>query len=167
MLDGVTGWAAALCTAAIGCTALHMLAPKGGLGKLLRLLTAAFFLCCMVSPLLELKNLLPLSLDSLPQEVSAEALQERVSAQCERQVTAALEKAAGQALERYSIAPAKVDVEMDIDDTGGIYITKIILYLDKHNADSMITAKQVMEQRLGVEVDVAVLEEMRRRPKQR
>ncbi|HIW73476.1 MAG TPA: stage III sporulation protein AF [Firmicutes bacterium] len=158
-MNAVTGWAAALCTAAVGCTALHMLAPKGGLGKLLRLLTAAFFLCCMVSPLLELKNITPLSLDTLPAEVSAEALQERVNAQFERQVTAALEQVARQTLENYSLEPAKVAIKMDTDENGGIYITKIILYLDKQNAGGAIAAKQVMEQRLGVEVDVAVLEE--------
>ena len=158
-MNAVTGWAAALCTAAIGCTALHMLAPKGGLGKLFKLLTAAFFLCCMVSPLLELKNISALSLEVLPEEISAQALQERVNAQFERQVTAALEHTARQTLEKYSIEPAKVDVNMDMDENGGIYITKIILYLDKQNAGGAIAAKQAMEQRLGVEVDTAVLEE--------
>ncbi len=158
-MNAVTGWAAALCTAAIGCTALHMLAPKGGLGRLFKLLTAAFFLCCMVSPLLQLKNISSLSLDILPEEVSAEALQERVNAQFERQVTAALEETARQTLQKYSIEPAKVEIKMDTDENGGIYITKIILYLDKQNADGAIAAKQAMEQRLGVEVDIAVLDE--------
>lgn len=158
-MNAVTGWAAALCTAAIGCTALHMLAPKGGLGRLFKLLTAAFFLCCMVSPLLQLKNISSLSLDILPEEVSAEALQERVNAQFERQVTAALEETARQTLQKYGIELAKVEIKMDTDENGGIYITKIILYLDKQNADGAIAAKQAMEQRLGVEVDIAVLDE--------
>ena len=70
-MNSITQWAAGLCVAAVGCTALQMLAPKGGLGKLFRLLIAAFFLCCMVSPLLSLKDIRALSVDKLPEEVSA------------------------------------------------------------------------------------------------
>ena len=46
---------------------------------------------------------------------------------------------------------------MDTGEDGGIYITKIILYLDKQNTANAIAAKQVMEQRLGVEVTVETL----------
>ena len=63
-MNSVSQWAAGLCVAAVGCTALQMLAPKGGLGKLFRLIIAAFFLCCMASPLLSLKDIRGLSIGS-------------------------------------------------------------------------------------------------------
>ena len=156
-MNEVVKWAAALCTAAVGCTALQMLAPKGGLGKLFKLITAAFFLLCLVSPLLSMKNLTSLSLDSLPSEVSGEVLQERVQAQFEQQVNAALLETANNALKNYDIQAAKMSVLMDTGEDGGIYITKITLYLDKQNASQAIAAKQVMEQRLGTEIKVEIL----------
>ena len=68
-----------------------------------------------------------------------------------------MEQTARQTLKNYSIDLAKVAVKMDTGEDGGIYITKIILYLDKQNTANAIAAKQVMEQRLGVEVTVETL----------
>ena len=104
-----------------------------------------------------MKNLTSLSLDSLPSEVSGEVLQERVQAQFEQQVNAALLETANNALKNYDIQAAKMSVSMDTGEDGGIYITKITLYLDKQNASQAIAAKQVMEQRLGTEIKVEIL----------
>ena len=43
-MDGIKGWAAALCVAAIGCALMQMLAPKDGLGKIFKLMLGAFFM---------------------------------------------------------------------------------------------------------------------------
>ena len=56
-MDGIKAWAIALCAAAVGCSLLHMLAPKGGMGRLFKLIIAAFFLCCMIAPLMNLKSM--------------------------------------------------------------------------------------------------------------
>ena len=157
-MDEVTKWAAALCVAAVGCAAMQMLAPKGGLGRLFKLITVAFFLCCMVSPLLSMKSILPLQMDGMPEEVSADVLQERVKAQFKDQVTAAMQKVAEQTLANYHIPLAKVEVGMDTKEDGSIYINSVTVYLDKQNSAKAIAAKQVMEQRLGVEVNVKILE---------
>ena len=37
-MDGIKAWAIALCAAAVGCSLLHMLAPKGGMGRLFKLI---------------------------------------------------------------------------------------------------------------------------------
>ena len=49
-MDAVRSWAIALCAAAIGCTLLQILAPKDGMGRIFKLLIAAFFLCCLAAP---------------------------------------------------------------------------------------------------------------------
>lgn len=56
-MDGIQGWAAALCVAAIGCALMQMLAPKDGLGRIFKLMLGAFFLCCMVMPLLQMGSI--------------------------------------------------------------------------------------------------------------
>lgn len=79
-MDGIKGWAAALCVAAISCALMQMLAPKDGLGKIFKLMLGAFFLCCMAMPLLELGSITSLHVDSLPGDVTNELLQEKVDA---------------------------------------------------------------------------------------
>ena len=157
-MGDVIKWAAALCVAAAGCTALQILAPKKGMGRIFRLITAAFFLCCMASPLLSMKSILPIDIEGLPEEVSADAIKERVQKQIESQVNAALKQTAEQTLANYNIKVLKIEVNMDTDEDSRIYISGVVLYLDKQNRSQAITAKQVMEQRLGVEVTVMILE---------
>lgn len=154
-MDAVKGWAAALCAVAIGCTVLQMLAPKGGMGKIFRMITAAFFLCCLVSPLMNLKSLTKLNLDSLPAEIRSELLENRVNEQVERQISAAVEQMAASTLKGYNLSAEKIVTEMDTSEDGSIYIKRIILYLDKQNLAQSLTIRQLLEQRLGLEVDVA------------
>ena len=52
-MDAVKAWAAGLCAVSMGCVLLKMLAPKGGMGKLIHLIIAAFFLCCFAAPLMK------------------------------------------------------------------------------------------------------------------
>lgn len=100
-MDAVRSWAIALCAAAIGCTLLQILAPKDGMGRIFKLLIAAFFLCCLAAPLLQIKNLTRLDFSGLPDEVASGVLQQRVNEQAVSQINAALEEIAGHAVERY------------------------------------------------------------------
>lgn len=153
-MDAIRAWAAALCVVAVGCALMQMLAPKGGLGRVYKLLIAAFFLCCMIAPLLGLRSLKDLDLSLLPEEVSADLLQERVNDQLERQIDAALQQVTKDTLKNYQIEVQKVAAQTDTSDDGRIYIRQVTLYLDKQNLRKAQQARQVMEQRLGVDVIV-------------
>lgn len=153
-MDAVKSWATMLCVVAVGCALVQMLAPKDGMGKILKLIIAAFFLCCMVSPLLSIKSLSSLNLDLLPDEISADLLQERVNEQLKQQMAAAVKKVADKSLKNYGITAEKVIVETDTSEEGGIYIRQVILYLNSQNIQKALTARQVMEQQLGVDVSV-------------
>lgn len=158
-MDSVKGWAAMLCAVALGCALLQMLAPKEGLGRIFKLIAAAFFLCCLVTPLLSLKSLTRLSVDFLPEEVRADVLQERVNEQVLRQIDAALQRVTTEALEGRNIKVEKVEAQTDTSEDGSIYIERVILYMDKQNIKNAMTARQVMEQRLGVTVETEAAEE--------
>lgn len=157
-MDAVKGWAAALCAVAIGCTLLQMLAPKDGMGKIFRMITAAFFLCCLVTPLLNLKSLTNLNLDSLPADIRSEMLENRVNEQVERQIGAAVQKLAEATLSSHNLSAEKIVTETDTSEDGSIYIKRIILYLDKQNMTQSLAVRQLMEQRLGLEVDIEAAE---------
>lgn len=156
-MDAVRDWAIGLCLAAVACTMLQMLGPKGGMGRIFKILIAAFFICCLCMPLLKLKSLENLTLPQLDGAVSSDQLQEQVNSQLSRQIDVSLKKVADETLENYGITAAKVAAETDTSEDGGIYITRITLYLDKQNIAKAIAAKQVMEQRLGTEVFVEEL----------
>lgn len=158
-MGSVTAWAAMLCTAAIGCTVMQILSPKKGMGEIFKLIVAAFFLCCMVSPLLSMKNILSLDWQTTRQEVTAEELDARVRKQFESQVATALSRTANDLLEPYHIPVAKIEAKMDTDEQGSIYITKVVLYLPKKYRSQAALAKQVLENGLGTDVEVIILTE--------
>lgn len=151
-MDAVKGWAVALCAAAVGCSLLQLLAPKNGMGKIFRMILAAFFLCSLLAPLMSLKNLQALELPDLAQGVSADALQEQVNRQVERQINEALLQVTNDTLKNYGTQVKKVEAKTDTSEDGGICITQIILYMDKQHIQDAIAAKQVMERRLEVDV---------------
>ncbi|MCI8554467.1 MAG: hypothetical protein HFJ80_05925 [Clostridiales bacterium] len=153
-MEAVREWAVGLCAAAVVCTILQMLGPKEGMGRIFRILTVAFFICCLTSPLLKLKSLGELSLPRIESSGSSERLQDQVEAQLSRQIDLALKQVADDTLKNYGIAAAKITAQTDTSEDGGIYITRITLYLDKQNIQKAIAAKQVMEQRLGTDVYV-------------
>ncbi len=151
-MDGIQGWAAALCVAAIGCALMQMLAPKDGLGRIFKLMLGAFFLCCMVMPLLQMGSITGLDVGSLPSDVTNELLQERVDAQLRRQVETAVVQLAETALENRNVEAEKIAVTMDTSEDGGIYIQQVTIYLDKQNKPKALAVQQVLEQQLGVRV---------------
>ena len=149
-MDAVKAWAAGLCAVSMGCVLLKMLAPKGGMGKLIHLIIAAFF----AAPLMKLTALEEWELPELSSSTQAQALEQTVTQQLERQIDTALRETARTVLSNYGIEMTKISAQTDTSEDGGIYITRITLYLDKQNISQAAAAKQVMEQRRGMEVFV-------------
>lgn len=153
-MDAVRSWAIALCAAAIGCTLLQILAPKDGMGRIFKLLIAAFFLCCLAAPLLQIKNLTRLDFSGAARRGGLRVLQQRVNEQAVSQINAALGEIAGHAVERYGIEMEKIAVETDTSADGSIYIRQVVVSLDKKNANRAAEVRQILESRLGVDVTV-------------
>lgn len=153
-MDAIKGWAAALCVVAVGCTLIQMLAPKDGMGRIFRILIGAFFLCCMVSPLLSLRKMTNLDLNLLPAEIQSSLLEDKVKEQLDRQISAAVEKIVNQAMENYNLNAEKVETITDTSEDGSIYMKQIILYLDKQSMAQSAAVRQALEQRLGIPIDV-------------
>lgn len=153
-MEEVRQWAIALCTAAVICTIFQVLTPKGGNRPLFHMMIAGFFLCCILSPLLKWKDI------SLPaittKEFSADqtALSGQVEAQLRQQAETAIASLCERYLKNYDLSVEKVSVTTDTSEEGGIYISCVTLYLDKQNAAGAFTVRQLMEQQLGIPVEV-------------
>ena len=151
-MDSIKAWAAALCVAAIVCAMLQMLAPKEGTGKIFKLILSAFFLCCLIMPLLNAGSLTRLDISALPGEVQAELLEERVNQQLMRQVQETVEQLSRTVLESSGVEAEKIEVKTDTSEEGSIYIQQVTVTLDKQSKPKALAAREVLEKQLGVNV---------------
>ncbi len=150
-------WAGAVCMAAAGCTVLHILVGNKGVGKVFRLLTAAFFLCAVLSPLLSLKDtfkLPQLSAGSINEAVEDTALQ-----QMQRATESILLQKVNEALKNHDLLAKKLEIHMDTSADGRISITDIVLYIPPGNALHRNWVREIAKERLGMEVVVEYAEE--------
>lgn len=146
-------WAGTVCMAAAGCTALHMLVGNKGTGKVFRLLTSAFFLCAVLSPLLHLKDSIDLS--ALQTETTNTADLEEVALQ---QMQASTEKIlleeVNETLKNHDLNAEKLEIRMDTSADGRISITDIIVYIPPGNTLHRTWVREIAAEKLGMEVQV-------------
>lgn len=152
-MEEIRLWAVSLCTVALGCALVQMLAPKGGMGRLLNMILAAFFLCCLFQPLLSVSSLLPLF--EAPFPVSDETvLKDQFYETLRAQTDQALGKRVTAILDSYGIAVEKTEADMNISGEGAIYMRRIIVYLDEQNMKQATTARTVLSQQLDIPISI-------------
>ena len=147
-------WAAMLCLAALGCTALQQVIPKQGTGKLFRLVISTFFLCCLMVPVLKITCQLSLPAQVLPDAIVSEELDKRVTEQLKRQVESAVELVAEEALNNRQVVAKKIKVTTDTRENGSIYIQHIDIFVDKQHVPAALVAENVLEKQLDTEVNI-------------
>lgn len=145
-------WSAAVCMAALGCSAIRLLAPKAGGGKLFSLITASFFICALALPLLNIGSLPELEIDLLPPDIVTGLLEERVTEQLTEQVKAAAVAYVDEAMAQRNVDPKKVEVITDTSESGGIYMKQITIYVDKQSMPTAAVVREVLEKSLGTTI---------------
>lgn len=153
-MDGLRAWGAAVCMAALGCSAVRLLAPNSGTGKLLRLLVTTVFIVCLLTPLSGLRSLTSLDLDGLPEEVTADLLEEAVTRQLQIQVQEAVTTIAEEGLAARGVTAKKITVLTDTSEEGGIYIQQVIIAVDKQTVAIAKTVGEVLTEQLQATVTV-------------
>ncbi len=153
-MSEIRAWSAAVCMAALGCTAIRLLAPRAGSGKLFSLITASFFLCALALPLLNIYSLPELEIDLLPPDVVTELLEERVTEQLTEQVEAAAVAFVDEAMATRNIISKKVEIITDTSESGGIYMKQITIYVDKQSVPIAAVVREVLEKQLETTVVV-------------
>ncbi len=157
-MNEIRAWSAAVCTAALGCSAIRLLAPKAGSGKLFSLIMASFFLCALTLPLLNIQSLPELDVDLLPPDIVAGLLEERVTEQLTEQVKTAAVAFVNEAMATRNITSKKVEVITDTSESGGIYMKQITIYVDKQSVPVAAVVREVLEKSLGTTIVVKVEE---------
>ena len=146
-------WAAAMCSAGIGCALLHMLCPAGKMRRVFSVLTAVFFLCCLLVPL---KTIVSMATEwfALPEEtIVSEELTEEVNAQTEAVLADVL---LADAMERLgdTATVKKVAVVRDNTRADGIYIERVRITLGKEDRPAAQAVRATLEKAWGTVVEV-------------
>ena len=153
-MDGIRAWSAALCLVALGCSAVRLLAPKNGTGKLLQLIITTLFICCLLMPLLKLRSFEALDIRGLPDEVTSELLEDTVTQQLQRQIEDAVTALTEQRLAEQEIIAEQIAVQTDISAEGGIYIQHVTITVDKQTVPIAKTVGEVLAKQLNTTVTV-------------
>lgn len=147
-------WSAAVCMASLGCSAIRLLAPKAGNGKLFSLITASFFLCALALPLMRIASVPELEIDLLPPDIVTGLLEERVTEQLASQVEVAVTAVVNEAMTARNITAKKVEVITDTSESGGIYMKQVTIYVDKQSVPIAAVVREVLEKSLETTVVV-------------
>ncbi len=151
-MEGIRAWSVSLCMAALGCAAVRLLVPKNGNGKVFHLITATFFLCCMLMPLLRVQSVTPLDIHGLPEEVKADLLEDVVTRQLQAQVESTVTALAEEGLAARNVTAKKITVITDITAEGIIYIQQVTITVDKQTVSIARAVGEVLEQQLQTTV---------------
>ena len=158
-MDGFRQWAAAVCTAAVGCNIAQFLFPATSVGRQGRLVVSALFLCVVLSPLSGDASAVKLPDFTAEEPLDSADLTARMRGQIVAQVNDTLLAMVNQSLEGYGWTAKKVVADMDIAEDGSIRMGQITVYVDEDTAVRAAAVRQVAEKRLGTEVTVAVWED--------
>lgn len=155
-METITSWALSVCGAAIGCSVVLMLAPKGGLGNLLRLAVSAVLLICIVRPLGEI-----ISADDEWWKIpNIEAKSSELNDTVEEQLCMRVEQAVYDlCVSQYGDAVEKVEAVTDISETDGIYMKHIRVYTKQDAAHKTTVIQQFLERETGLTVEMELYDE--------
>lgn len=158
-METLQRWALTACAAAILCTLAYRLFPENALGRQGRLLLPCLFLLVIVSPLAGTRWSFTLPELSTVSKEQTEALQARVNQQTVAYVNKTLLDMANQALSSYGVQAKKVLTDINIASDGSIDMGQITVYIDRDTLNMAAAVKQVVENRLGTAVVIALWEE--------
>ena len=147
-----------MCAAAVVCTILRSLFPDNALGRQGRSLVAAAFLCVLLTPLSGNVSAVKMPDFTASKPADSAGLAARMRQQMTAQVNDALLAMVNQSLASYGWSAKKVVTDMDIEEDGSIRMGQITVYVEEAVFRRATAVKQLVEQRLGTAVTVAVWE---------
>ena len=156
-MDSINAWAISLCAAALVCTILGMTTPKNSTGGLFKIITAAFFLICMLTPLSRLPDLMnAVPPAAVPAPTANDTLNDTIADQLRSQTETAIMKILREPMAEHGILIKKVTITMDTDETGSIYINGITIFPDKQNNPPLLSVREIAERTLGTGVKIDI-----------
>lgn len=130
-MGGLKDWAICLCYAALAAAIIQMILPSGSSEKVMKLVISAFFLCCLVTPLFEIKDITAFNIgfDTTDSEISTRYLEEVIESSIKQQVETRLKEVISHALSPTGANVEKISILMDTSEDNSISINTINIVL--------------------------------------
>ena len=157
-MEALKNWAVSVCFAGIAAAVAQMLFPPGNMQKVFRIAVSAFFLCCLIPPLLSIGPSLDLTLPKTRNEAAsaAEALEAEMERQMKSSIETKVKSLIEDAMEQTEVKPQKIVVQMDTGEDGGIVMKQITIVLAKKDAQSSTEVRSAVQNALGAGCPVEV-----------
>ncbi len=153
-MSEITGWASAICFAALACVMLEFLSPSGKMEKMVRFVLSAFMLCALFKPMLDISKI-KFEFDiSKKNDYKVSGIKKGLENQAMSIAASNIEKLVENEMEKIKITPKKIQVIMDTSDVNSISINRLIIKIDKKNLDRQEEVKQLVYKELGLVVEV-------------
>lgn len=148
-------WAISVCASGIIATVFSMIAPKGSMDKILKLMISVFIFTSMLVPFLTGEKIdFDDFISSSSQSVSEEELWERANQLTLKTAKASLEQSIGDFLNRHSLEEYEIEVSFIVDENNYITISHADLYLMPDDLGRSGDLKALTEQEFGITVNV-------------
>lgn len=141
-------WAVSVCASGIIGTIFSMIAPKGSMDKILKLMISVFLFTSIVAPFLSGEKLdFDLSADGAAQsqDISEDVMWEEANQLTLRTTQKSIENGIGDFLKRHSCAEYKVKVQLHVDENQYVQLDGAELYLTAADSSRGDELKQLTE----------------------
>lgn len=162
-MDGLQQWAFSICASVLIAGVFSILAPKGSMEKLLRLVVSVFLIMALFSPFIKSGKLTLPSFseqDAAGQYEDAKDLEQAINEQMAKQMEASIKGQITACLKKNGADGAKVRVSMDIDSDGRIKMNEIMILISDSDRAKRQEIRQAVKNELGLNVTVLLESEV-------
>lgn len=155
-MSGIYEWATVVCLAALTGALVELLTPSGKMEKMVRFVLGAFMICAILTPLTGTAAKITFDLSGNPASIQQDpaVFQKKLDAQIGEAASQNVRDLAVEYLEQEGIRTQKIEVLMDTSGKDSISINKLIVHLGTEQSIGKSKAKQVLEEKLGLPVEV-------------
>ncbi len=151
-MEAIRDWILSICIAAVAASIVKIIAPSGGIQRTMKVISAVFMLCIIISPLIgEVSFNFEKELDKV-QIPSRSEFSESIEEQTDIYTKAQLQKLMETYLQKEGIERARISIIMERDEDSRISIIKADVYVEDEFLHLTEKAKQNIEKELGIEI---------------
>ena len=151
-MEALRDWILSICIAGVVASVVKIIAPSGGIQRTMKIISAVFMLCIIISPLIgEVWCVLEKEFDEV-QIPDGSEFSEVFEKQTDIYTKAQLKKLMETYLQKEGIERARIGIIMERDENSQISIIKADVYVEEEFLPLVESAKQNIEKELGIEV---------------
>lgn len=153
-MEELQSWAVTVCMAALAAGIAGIVAPKGNLEKTYKFTLSLFFLCCVLIPAFQLKNIrLNMNMPTLSSS-TGEAIQITVDSQKITQSQDSVSRLVTETFQKNGATPRSVRTSISMTNDGTVSVDRVDVVLSKTDFSRKDSLVKAVQNELGVPITV-------------